>query len=422
MGFAELLGTFGRGSRPRGGRRPRRWRGRRGRRPTLETLESRTLLDASGAIWGTAPHLTLSFAPDGTEIAGESSELFATFDAVASEEAWQETILRAFQTWAVHTNADIGVVDDGGQPFGTAGPTRRDDRFGDIRIGAIPMDPTGVAISIPSDGVVGGTWVGDVLINSDAGLQNLDDLFSVVLHEAGHVFGLDHSVDPLSPMYVDGISGAIELTAGDITALQSLFGVRAPDINEADDGGVGRSDNNSLQNATELVVPQVAQLPDGSAPSIVYGDIQDTQDADFFVIETPSGYTGPITFQLRSRGISLLAPRLTVFNADEIVVDSVDGNATGGDVVTVQVPQSLLGDKVFLQVSSAQGGLVATGGYSLVVTFDATLAFGPSEIDAVAGGAFRFLGPEELEKFFTGDDGDGDDEDDDPPLFGDDLH
>jgi len=395
---------------------------RHGRRPAFETLESRTLLDASGVVWGTAPQLTLSFAPDGTEIAGKPSELFGTFDAVASEDAWQETILRAFQTWSVHTNADIGVVDDGGQPFGTPGPTRRDDRFGDIRIGAIPMDPAVVAISIPSDGVVAGTWVGDVLINSNAGLQSLDDLFSVALHEAGHVFGLDHNNDPLSPMHVHGVSSAIVPTATDIAALQSLFGTRAPDINEAGNSGGGQADNNSLGKATELRVPEVGLLRDGSAPSIIYGDLQNAQDDDFFVIDTPDGYAGPVTFQLRSRGISLLAPRLTITNEDQVVVGSADGNGTGGALLTVQIPPSQLESKFFIQVSSVDDGIYATGGYSLVATFDANLTVDQAKIDAVAGGAFRFLGPNELEDFFTGNDDDREDGGSDVPLFGDDLH
>ena len=44
----------------------------------------------------------------------------------------------AFQTWAVQTNLNIGLVADGGQPLGTNGAVQGDARFGDIRVAAAP--------------------------------------------------------------------------------------------------------------------------------------------------------------------------------------------------------------------------------------------------------------------------------------------
>src|SRR5689334_4578096 len=102
------------------------------RRLTLDALEPRLTLDASGVATGLAPYLSLSFTPDGTDVGGAASSMLAKFDAMAPRAEWQAAILRAFQTWAVHTNGDVGVVADGGQPLGTPGATQRDDRFGDI--------------------------------------------------------------------------------------------------------------------------------------------------------------------------------------------------------------------------------------------------------------------------------------------------
>src|ERR1700754_2409009 len=84
----------------------------------FESLEPRTMFDGNGLLLTNDAYLTLSFAADGTTIAGQSNGLAAKFDAIASRSVWEDAILSAFQAWAVHTNADIGLVADGGQSFG----------------------------------------------------------------------------------------------------------------------------------------------------------------------------------------------------------------------------------------------------------------------------------------------------------------
>ena len=109
-----------------------------------EQLESRLLRAAVGLPWTDPAHLTLSFAPDGTAIAGNSSSLFQDLGAqFPTTAAWQDDIVRAFQTWASVTNISVGLVSDNGAPFGTAGLMQGDPRFGDIRIGVRPDVPRG---------------------------------------------------------------------------------------------------------------------------------------------------------------------------------------------------------------------------------------------------------------------------------------
>ena len=115
------------------------------------------------------------------------------------------TILQAFQTWAVNANINIGLVSDGGQPLGVAGDPQHDPRFGDIRIGAQPMDPGTLSISVPNDPLISSTLSGDVLINSQVNFNNgSNNLFTALLHEAGHVLGIGDSSDPNSPMNTPG--------------------------------------------------------------------------------------------------------------------------------------------------------------------------------------------------------------------------
>src|SRR5207245_1600985 len=123
-----------------------------------------------GMAWPNASHLTASFVPDGTNVDGAPSGLFQTMGAQNSTSAWQREVLRAFQTWAVNANINIGLVADGGQAVGATGLMHTDTRFGDIRIGSEPMgadplDSQHLAIGSPYSPVAG-TRAGDVFFNS----------------------------------------------------------------------------------------------------------------------------------------------------------------------------------------------------------------------------------------------------------------
>ncbi len=393
-----------------------------GRSLRVETLEPRILLDADGFITGTDVHLTLSFAADDTLIAGQANALAATFDALPSTPNWanwEEAILAAFQTWAVETNADIGVVSDSNDPFGTAGLIQKDDRFGDIRIGAIEMSPGVGAVSVPVGGLVSGTWFGDVVFNTAYSYNSLDDLYAVALHEAGNVFGLEDNTDPNSPLFDDSVLPPTGLppTANDLAALQLLHGIRTPDANESDDG---ITDNDSFANATEWKAVEVEGFEKGSAPSIVYGDITDNLDSDFFELKIPDEYSGSVTIQVRTESISLLAPKVTIYD-DSITPQlllQTESTSTSGDILTFQIPNVGPDDSFFLEIRGANPGLFGIGGYSLVAIFDGINQVDQATIDSIAGGQFRFLEQEDINKFFDADEdehfGDDDHTDDSP--------
>ncbi len=140
--------------------------------------------------------------PDGTRVQGQSSQLFSKLDSQLGAGHWETAILDAFQTWAENSNINVGQVADGGQPEGIAGPAQGDARFGDIRISAIPLPADVAAITSPYDPGTG-TISGDMILNSNDDFSSASgyDLFTVALHEAGHVFGFADSSDPTSFMY-----------------------------------------------------------------------------------------------------------------------------------------------------------------------------------------------------------------------------
>ena len=184
------------------------------------------MLHGEGLVVTGVPELTISFAPDGTNVAGQTSGLF-TDPELQQIPHWQDTIVRAFQTWARYTGTNVKVVSDSGAPLGTSGATQGDPRFGDVRVAAVPLSSDVIAMSVPQNEVVSGTWAGDLLFNLDATMASADALYSVALHEAGHVFGLGHSDDPASPMFFHGVSQAVTPTAQDIQALRGIRPVDA---------------------------------------------------------------------------------------------------------------------------------------------------------------------------------------------------
>jgi hypothetical protein len=379
---------------------------RQGKSLRIENLEARMLLDSKGLLSTNDAYLTLSFADDGVQVAGQSNALAAKFDSLAPTADWQSAILRAFQTWTSLTNADIGVVDDKGLPFGTPGTDRRDKRFGDIRIAAVAMAPEIGAVSVPVNSVVGGSWTADVIFNTNFAFQSIDDLFAIALHEAGNVLGLEDSADPLSPLHVGTIPTAPVPTATDTLNLQALYGIRFPDLNE---NSRKNRDNNSFDNATSLRLNDYSSegtnnpFGDGSAPSLAYGDISTIGDVDHFSVEIPHSYAGPVTIRVRSAGISLLAPQLDVYDEQQQLVQQANSTSVIGDVVTITLPHVTEDSKYFIQIEAASADWRAVGGYSLVVTFDGINQVSPEIVGRYSDSCLRKLGQEELRIIFDAD-------------------
>jgi hypothetical protein len=365
----------------------------RGVRPAMELLEDRWVPASSGVAWLDPTHLTLSFVPDGTAIAGHTSTLFSLLNAQQPTLTWERDLLRAFQTWAVNANINIGLVADGGQPLGTAGNPQHDPRFGDIRVGAQAMASDVLSISVPNDPAVLSTLTGDVLINTSDKFDNKTmDVFSVLLHEAGHVFGLPDGTDPNSPMYATYLHN-MTLTSGDIANLQALYGAPAPDLNEGSGG------NDSVSKATTMQPPGGYN---GATPLVAYGDITSNKDIDFFSFRPPSGYTNSITIRLQSTGISLLATRLSLVDSKGNVLSTVSASSDFGDTVTLSVPKAIANTTYYLKVQGATSDVFGIGSYGLAVTFDAASKVTASSLDAVLRGPNQSLSVNEIQAIFTG--------------------
>lgn len=363
----------------------------------LEVLEDRRVPATFGIPWHDPRHLSLSFAPDGTGIVAHESKLEQSLDAQFARAAWQRTILEAFQRWAVHGNLDFGVRPDGGQAFGTPGLTQGDPRFGDVRVGAHDMTAEALAVAVPPGPSLSGTWSGDVLFNSASRFTgNPYSLLAVAMHEAGHALGLANSNDPASIMYSLYNATRTTLSAEDVARIQALYGVRAPDAYE------GAGGNDAFARASPFLPPADYK---GETPLVAFADVTTAADVDYYSFRSPDDgnddqFDRSVTIRLQTAGVSLLAPKLTVLDANGRVLKSLASSGFTGDVLEVHLDGTSARQTYYLKVEGATQDVFGVGRYGLSVRFDKTSSTSDRVIEQLLSGPFDALGPDAIDAFF----------------------
>ena len=342
-------------------------------RPRVEELDRRDTPAIFGVPWPT-PNLTLSFAPDGTDVDGSPSRLAATIG-----DAGRAEVLRAFQTWAAAANVNVGLVADGGQPLGVAGGPVHDPRFGDIRVAAAPLDGV-VALALPFD-LTAGTRSGDIVFNSrlpfGVGAGQFYDIFTTALHEAGHVFGLPGSADPHSVMADEPQRPRAALAPADAAGVVALYGPRTPDAYE------GVAGNETTATAPEI---QPAGGPGRSTDAIrATADLASAADTDVFKFRPNNLRGGGLTATVAVSGFSLLVPRLELLDAAGTVLASGVGGSPGAATVTLHLPTATDGATYYARVSAGAAAFTL-GGYNLALVPDAAGSPGDDPIDPESGG------------------------------------
>jgi hypothetical protein len=346
----------------------------------IERLEDRCVPATFGVPWADPRHLTLSFAPDGTSTSSGASNLFQAFGAQLPQSVWQGEILQAVQTWASVANLNVGVVPDGGEAFGAAGAVQGDSRFGDIRIGGVPMPGYSLALTTPPDPFLGGTLGGDIVLNTAINPADPNyNLYSVALHEVGHALGLADSTDPTSVMFGNLQQLPDQLSAGDVAAIQALYGPPAVDPNAVP------SATSAPSQATGLV-PSTASVASGRVPLVAYGDLTAAGTADAFSFQVPAGYAGPMTVRVRTAGISLLEPTVNLYDPTGALVATGSVTDPSGGEIILPVSAVSPGGTYSLQISGASP--FGTGRYALAVSFGHAVQVSPTRLESVLQGPY----------------------------------
>lgn len=320
-------------------------------RLAVQVLEDRATPVVWNTPWPDPGHMTLSFAPDGTDIRGTRSALFRELADMPAAD-WQRETLRAFQEWAAVANINLSVVPDSGVAFGTPGPLQGDPRHGDVRLGATNLAPTQIAAATPFD--LFGGWSGSVLLNKARsfdlkGGDGLADLYTVLLQESGHVFGVPNSPDPGSAMFTEYLGPRAGLSPADVDAIRELYGARLPDRFE------GRRGNETIDSASRL-----------ASAGPISADLTTSTDVDVYRVRVPAG-SDTFTVTLTTGGVSLLTARLTVLDkagrevASAVATDPVAGN------LSITVPGARAGSIYYVRVQGAGDDVFSIGAYRLTV-------------------------------------------------------
>jgi len=331
--------------------------------PSAETLEDRKLLYATlGGSFAYGSRITYSFVPDGTNIGGAPSALFQTMaNRGFSTAQWQGAFQKAAAAWEAAANINLVLVSDSGAAFGASGNQQGDSRFGDIRIGGLPLS-NGLATAFLPPPYNGGTLAGDIVVNDNAAwyINNDYDLQTVAIHEIGHALGLDHSSLSTSDMYAYYTGMKQTLSSDDIAGIQAVWGSRKQDAYDAD------SPNNTSSTSTDissLLNPTTAQAAIGSL------DITSSTDADWYVVTAPANTTGTLTVTMQSSNLSSLSPKVLLYNGALAGLASASAANTFGATVTVSVSGVTPGQKFYIKTMAANGGSTGIGSYGLLVNF-----------------------------------------------------
>ena len=348
----------------------------RHRRLTLkvEQLESRDVPATYGVPWADPTHLTASFAPDGTSLQTESSDLMQILNQPGLAGTGKQEILRALQSWVSVANLNIGLVADGGQAFGTAGAIQGDSRFGDIRFGTITSKDAILALSQPHD-VTAGTYAGDILFNDAVHFSKGEsagtyDLYTAAVHEVGHALGLDHSPDPDSVMFDHYRGVRSGLGSGDVQEIQKLYGVRQEDRFDK------QGSNGTFATASTISI--LDSLTRTVMASTQRGDLTTASDLDHY--KFTAALPGWVTIHLNTSGISLLTAQLDIYNASQQRL----GGTLATDPLTGDLTYRLFveaGKTYTVRVGATQGSFFNIGAYELQIVPDGVqvAVSGPSD-------------------------------------------
>jgi hypothetical protein len=325
---------------------------KRRRRGIIERLEHRYALTQFGVPWPNPQQLTFSFVPDGTLVEGnQPSNLFASLNDASGSADWQAAVMQAFQTWAASTNVNFTPVADGGEPLGTPGAAQGDPRFGDIRLAAAPLTSELAALGTPFS-YSAGTLSGDIVLNSNyqfgEGPGAAYDLYSVVLHEVGHVLGVPDSNNPDSVMYDQYLGVRSGLNPVDVNVVDAVYGARPLDTS-----------NQTI--ATPTILATIGE----SNNAAVDAQLANSSDTHFYSFPVYGGEN--TTILLHTEGVSLLQGQLTVYDSLGNVINSaISPSPNSGDLL-LHIRNPVGNQRLVIDVSSGTSGVFGVGAYRLIV-------------------------------------------------------
>jgi hypothetical protein len=309
--------------------------------------------------------VTISFMPDGTVMGGATSNLFQTFNAKWSTATWEVQILKAAQVWAQQTNLNFAAINDSGAPSGSGNYQQGDPTMGDIRIGGYNFNSCTLADAYMPPSANNFSIAGDIAFNTGQtfNIGSTYDLFTVAVHEFGHALGLLHSTSSSAVMYANYGSVKYGLSSDDIAGIRNIYSNNNPRSKDAYNGT-----DNSFANAADIT----ALINTANDTALLANmDITTAGQKAYYRVTAPCGTGSTVTIDVQSSGLSLLAPTVTIYAADQVtVLGSANGAGQYGTTLTVNLTNQVwAGQVIYVKVGGADTTALGTGKYAVTMSF-----------------------------------------------------
>jgi len=342
-------------------------------RPALEVLESRIVpYGLTGNAWPNPQLITLSFEPDGTVVAtgpngNITSNLFSYFNGLFSNNTvgWENVIIKAAQTWAAQTNINFSVIADSGAAAGSGNYQQGDPTMGDVRVGGFDLQNGWLGSTYYPPPVNNYSVAGDVAFNTTQpfAIGTTYDLSTVAMHEMGHALGLDESTYTNAVMYGYYTSVFLNLGQDDINGIQAIYGIGRPaDV----------YNSNGSSNGTFATAANISSTISSSTLTAVVSnlDLQKAKQLEYYTFTTPSNSANTMTVTVQSTGLSLLTPKLSVYNSSKTLIASktfsLGSNVEDGATLSLNV-SAAPNTTYYVEVQGADTSVFSTGDYALTL-------------------------------------------------------
>jgi hypothetical protein len=346
-------------------------------RPTLEILETRVVPYAtSGNAWPAPQLVTISFLPDGTLMCqgcggAVTSNLFASFNlipGVTNSSQWENLIIKAAQQWAQQTNLNFTVIADDGEAIGSGAYQQGNPNFGDVRIGGNVFGYNWLGSTYYPPPVNNYSLAGDIAFNTGYAFNigSTYDLFTVTMHEFGHALGLGNSNSSSAVMYGTYNGAFSGLSSDDIAGIQAIYSNGSPRAHDV-------YNSNGHSNGSFSSAANITSSIDSSLTAVVTGlDITTIGQVEYFKFTAPSNSASTMSISVQSAGLSLLTPKVTVYNASYTAIGSASfrlgsGAVEDGATLTLSNLAVTPGATYYIAVGGVDRTAFSTGAYALTL-------------------------------------------------------